>query len=99
MNGGKLRVYNFEIADHHTYAVGELEAWVHNARANKKRGKNSQERLDFEFALSEVERACGMKKATKKQRRQLHDEITKQGFTVDEIIEIGIDLFGGGKNK
>ncbi len=30
VNGGKLRVYNFEIADNHTYAVGELEAWVHN---------------------------------------------------------------------
>jgi hypothetical protein len=26
------RVYNFEIAEDHTYAVGELGAWVHNAR-------------------------------------------------------------------
>jgi hypothetical protein len=25
------RVYNFEVAEDHTYAVGELQAWVHNA--------------------------------------------------------------------
>lgn len=25
------QVYNLEVADHHTYAVGELEAWAHNA--------------------------------------------------------------------
>jgi hypothetical protein len=42
-NGGQLtvvsvevdtratRVYNFEVAEDHNYAVGELQAWVHNA--------------------------------------------------------------------
>jgi hypothetical protein len=27
------RVYNFEVADVHSYAVGELNAWVHNAKS------------------------------------------------------------------
>ena len=28
------QVYNFEVAEDHTYAVGELGAWAHNAKAN-----------------------------------------------------------------
>ena len=29
------RVYNLEVAGDHTYAVGELQAWVHNANKRK----------------------------------------------------------------
>ena len=29
--GLAAKVYNFEVADHHTYAIGELQAWAHNA--------------------------------------------------------------------
>ena len=31
VEGLAAKVYNFEVADHHTYAVGDLEAWAHNA--------------------------------------------------------------------
>lgn len=30
-----LRVYNFEVANDHTYAVGDLGAWVHNGRLGR----------------------------------------------------------------
>ena len=30
VEGAAAKVYNFEVADHHTYAVGDLEAWAHN---------------------------------------------------------------------
>jgi hypothetical protein len=57
-NGGQLtvvsvevdtratRVYNFEVAEDHTYAVGELQAWVHNAGI-----KNSDPRITYLYRL------------------------------------------------
>ena len=35
VEGAAVKVYNFEVADHHTYAVGELQAWAHNAPKDK----------------------------------------------------------------
>jgi len=35
--GARTKVYNFEVADFHTYFVGSLHAWVHNAADCPKR--------------------------------------------------------------
>jgi RHS repeat-associated protein len=32
VDSAPTQVYNFEVAEDHTYAVGELQAWVHNAK-------------------------------------------------------------------
>ena len=38
------RVYNFEVAGDHTYAVGELQAWVHNAKYKPSRARRAWEK-------------------------------------------------------
>lgn len=43
--------------------------------------------------MREIERRIG-RKLTEAERRLLHDEISKQNLNVDDIIEIGEDLFG-----
>jgi hypothetical protein len=35
LDRSKTRVYTLEVADSHTYAVGDLQAWVHNAKPTK----------------------------------------------------------------
>ena len=39
-----VKVYNFQVEDFHTYHVGEIGVWVHNAscKVNKKVGEVSQ---------------------------------------------------------
>ena len=40
-------VYNFQVEDFHTYHVGEIGVWVHNAscKVNKKVGENYDQRF------------------------------------------------------
>ena len=42
-----VKVYNFEVEDFHTYHVGEIGVWVHNAscKVNKKVGENYDQRF------------------------------------------------------
>jgi RHS repeat-associated protein len=50
----------------------------------------------FEEAVRRIEKRC-CKILTPDQRRQLHDEITKQGLTLEEIVEIGVSWFCPGR--
>jgi hypothetical protein len=68
----------------HIYYIG---------KGNRKDTANQQEKAEFEYAWKEIQRRLG-KKLSKADRRRLHDEITKQGFTPEEIIEIGLSMFG-----
>ena len=42
-----VKVYNFEVDEFHTYHVGEIGVWVHNAscKVNKKVGENYDQRF------------------------------------------------------
>jgi hypothetical protein len=64
LDQSKTRVYTLEVADSHTYAVGDLQAWVHNAKKytkppnpntkNKKRKEACRERnigIDEEHSI------------------------------------------------
>ena len=90
---GPTRVYNLEVASldgqiTHNYFVGEDEIWTHNAK--------KRDIKQFEFAFKEIQKFLGVK-LNRKDRRRLHDEITKQDCSIDEIIDTGIDMFGNRK--
>ena len=72
----------------HTYYAGN---------SNRKDTANQQEKVQFEYAWKEIQRRLG-RKLSKADKRRLHDEITKQGFTPEGIIAIGVSMFGG-ENK
>jgi len=56
-------------------------------------GNNQDQNRAFKEAVKRIERAIG-KTLDKDQIRQLHDEITKLGLTLEEIVDVGIALFG-----
>ena len=53
---------------------------------------NVAQNRQFDEAVRQIESRCG-RKLEKADRRRLHDEITGQGFTIPEIIEIGVGMF------
>jgi len=53
---------------------------------------NRDQNREFEEAVRRIEKHCGFA-LTKDQRRWLHDEITGGNYTIDEIVQIGIDWF------
>lgn len=53
---------------------------------------NRQQNRQFKEAVRRIERDLG-KKLSRDQIQQLHREISKQGFTLEEIIETGLGLF------
>jgi len=55
--------------------------------------KNQVENKQFDEAVRRIERILG-KKLSKDQIRRLHDEISKGGYGLDDIVSIGIGLFG-----
>ena len=64
-------------------------------RPNKGRGQvpnNQQQNKAFRDAVKEIERRIG-KKLSQEQIRQLHNEITGEGLTYQEIVDTGIALF------
>lgn len=65
-------------------------------KGNRKDTANQQEKKDFDYAWDQIQRILGRKLSRADQRR-LHDEITKQGFDRQEIIEIGISMFKNSK--
>ena len=77
------KVYNFEVEGLHNYFVGDEGLLVHNARKDDLK--------KFDFLMQQIEKRIG-RKCPKKDRRRVHDEITKKGYTDQEIIDIGEDL-------
>ena len=61
-------------------------------KGNRKDIANQQEKKEIDYAWSEIQRIL-KKKLSKDDRRRLHEEITGQGFDVQEIIEIGVSMF------
>jgi RHS repeat-associated protein len=56
-------------------------------------GGNRQENRQFREAVKQIERALGGKELRPDQIDQLHREISKQGYTLQEIIDLGIAMF------
>ena len=88
-------MYNFEVEDFHTYYVGDSGVLVHNMCNTSKIGKqicnaprsNQAQNKQFDSIIKSL-------KLNKQQARMLHDIITGQGYSRDEIMDIAIDLFG-----
>jgi hypothetical protein len=59
-----------------------------------RRSNNQSENRKFREAVRRIERETG-RKLSKDDVQQLHREISKQGLTMDEIVEWGVTLFGG----
>ena len=53
---------------------------------------NLSENRKFGYAIQEIERRCG-RPLDKGERRRIHDEITGQGYSVPDIIAIGVGMF------
>ncbi|WP_343346260.1 polymorphic toxin-type HINT domain-containing protein [Terrisporobacter petrolearius] len=90
-----ITVYNFEVEDFHTYFVSDINVLVHN-RCNQtfidkqKKGtpnNNKAQNKQFNDVVKKL-------KLNKKQRRQLHDEISHQGYSYQEILEEAKNMFG-----
>jgi hypothetical protein len=102
-----VAVYNFQVADYHTYHVGEIGILVHNA--------NFYKNQDFSEDLPQIEKIGRTRgdaprsnqaqnaefdhvatdlNLNNEQRRRLHDEISKMGYGPDEVRQIAIDMFG-----
>jgi len=88
-------VYNFEVEGFHTYFVSDINVLVHN-RCNQtfidkqKKGtpnNNKAQNKQFNDVVKKL-------KLNKKQRRQLHDEISHQGYSYQEILEEAKNMFG-----
>jgi Pretoxin HINT domain len=88
------KVYNFEVVEDHTYAVGELQAWVHNARA-----------LPTKFPFAHLWPANGIgqalrgsaykqvrKDANKENRKIRNSGVVPPGHEIHEICPV---KFGG----
>jgi RHS repeat-associated protein len=55
---------------------------------------NQVEDKQWRYILQQIARRIG-RRLTKDEERQLHDEISQMKFDVEEIIEIGVSMFGG----
>jgi hypothetical protein len=69
-----------------------------NSRDRWKKGyrkdtANQQEKKQFEYAWKQILRVLD-RTLSRTDRRRLHDAITKKHYSLEEIIEIGLDLFG-----
>jgi hypothetical protein len=57
---------------------------------------NIAQNRQFDEAVRQIESHCGQK-LSKGDRRRLHDEITGQGFSLPDIVNIGVGMFCPGK--
>jgi hypothetical protein len=55
-------------------------------------GNNQAQNKQFDDAVREIEKQIG-RKLSKDERRQLHDEVSKQGMGFHEIVEHGVAMF------
>jgi RHS repeat-associated protein len=95
-------VHNLTIADLHTYYVlaGSIPVLVHNCPSDEPMGpqkgntpgNNQAQNRAFRDAVRAIEHEIG-RPLTKAEQRELHDEITGQGYGYHEIIEEGVALF------
>jgi Pretoxin HINT domain len=89
-------VYNISVESDATYFVGEFGAWVHNSKGGKGKGgkvrPNDKQNKEFKDALLEIGSRLGCP-VSKKDQRRLHDEVTGQDYTFQDIVDIGIDIF------
>jgi len=65
-------------------AVGGYYAWHYFS--------NRAQNREFREAVRQIEKQIG-RKLTQGEIRWLHDEISKQGFSLWEIVEIGVEMF------
>ena len=78
------RTYNLEVADFHTFMVGEDRVVVHNACKAGKQFKGTPRTNQAQNKMfSDATRGL-----TKEQKRIVHDEITGRNMTFQEIREI-----------
>jgi hypothetical protein len=57
---------------------------------------NVRQNKQFKEAVRQIGRRCG-RPLTKDEERLLHEEITKQGFSLKDIVETGVGMFCPGK--
>ena len=77
---GARTAYNFEVADFHTYGVGDSQVWVHNACPRLAKGKGA-----FDSAVKELR--LDRHKASK----TLHDAKRHAGRRPDDDVHIDLD--------
>jgi hypothetical protein len=53
---------------------------------------NREQNRQFEEAVWQIERVL-RRKLDAAERRRLHDGVTRQGYTLQEIIDIGLAMF------
>jgi mRNA-degrading endonuclease toxin of MazEF toxin-antitoxin module len=97
-------VYNFQVAVNHDYyaLAGDTPVLVHNADYPGRppgwgtpRGNQAQNK-QFNDAIRTGERQIG-RRLSKDERRQVHDEISGQGYSFQEIVDEVVGRFGGGQ--
>ena len=87
-----IKVYNFEVEDWHTYFVSEHDVFVHNSckgydKQKKGTPRNNQaQNKQFRDIVKKL-------KLNKNQQRLLHEEITGQNYSYQEILSIAKDMF------
>lgn len=89
-------VYNFQVADFHTYYVTQNSVLVHNANCGGREkmgkikgntpGNNIVQNKQFKAVVREF-------KLNKDQTRELHEYITGQGYSYQELRDVAIRLF------
>ena len=82
--------YNFEVADYHTYSVGTLQVWVHNACDYKFKGRDALRRTNKQ--ARDAAKEAGLSRT---QRETLHREISGEDLSYHEIFEIAHDIKAG----
>ena len=90
---GARTAYNFEVADFHTYGVGDSQVWVHNAcdyDPSKFKGRDALRRHNKQ--ARDAAQKIGL---NKDQQRKLHDQISGHGYSYHEILEIARDIKAG----
>jgi hypothetical protein len=71
-----------------------VSALIRQSRGDKARQKSQAgQQADYNKALDKLKRECGQT-LTPGQRRRVHDQITGQDLSVDEIVDIMKDVAG-----
>ena len=99
-----VKVYNLEIEGSHTYYVSADSVLVHNACRGEEYDdfvtsqrigrQNGQAPRDNKKQNKQFDRIVNLLKLNKDERRELHDLISKQGYSYQEILEIAREFFG-----
>jgi putative uncharacterized protein (fragment) len=92
-----VTVYNFEVADFHTYFVSGSAVLVHNSCGSKnfekmgsQKGNALRDNRAQNSQFNSIVKEYGLSKS---EAERLHREVSKQGFGRNEIINELISLF------